>query len=344
MDKNLSKLVSILMPAFNVENYIEEAIQSVIAQTYPFWELIILDDFSTDATYEKALKFQSGKIRVYRNKKNLGVVQTRNILFTYARGKYIAIQDADDLSHPSRLEEQVKILQENPHYCLIGTGVEYFGEKKETYAQKIEHEELKTLLFFYNPIAHSTVMFNRELLTDQELYYNTYHFLAEDYELINRLLVTKTGYLTDKVLVKYRIHAGNTSHKSQQMILGQQFALFSHLYRIGMFVSLERIVLLHKILFIKTCKEDEIISSIKLLNELELINEQIGYYQAELFNRRIKELQAVFLFTNLLSREKYTFRLISIFHAALKARPLQISMLQRLKFYIKCLIFYSTKK
>jgi len=109
-----NSLVSVIMPAFNAENFIEIAVESVIAQTYSNWELFIIDDASTDATFSKAEKLakQDSRIKILQNQKNSGTGVSRNKGIKAAQGDFIAFLDADDQWKPKKLEIQLETMQE----------------------------------------------------------------------------------------------------------------------------------------------------------------------------------------------------------------------------------------
>ncbi len=109
------------MPAFNVENYIREAIESIINQTHQDWELLISDDGSSDNTKKIIDEYKDTRIRRFHNKKNLGNLATVNILLEHCRGRFIALQDADDFSEKRRLELQLSHLLQNRHVSACGT-------------------------------------------------------------------------------------------------------------------------------------------------------------------------------------------------------------------------------
>lgn len=122
--------VSVIMGVFNSAKKVGVAIESILNQTFTDFEFIICDDASTDNTYE-TIKEYAGKdkrIKLLKNEKNLGLAGTLNICLESARGKYIARMDDDDFSHPQRFEKQIKFLDENPEYAIVGTSKNYFDE------------------------------------------------------------------------------------------------------------------------------------------------------------------------------------------------------------------------
>jgi len=113
--------VSVVLPAYNVEDYIDEAVHSILAQTFTDLELIIVNDASTDRTPNKLRALDAPQVKIITNAGNLGIPKTRNIGTAQARGKYIAVQDGDDFSLPTRLAEQVAHMEANPEIALLGT-------------------------------------------------------------------------------------------------------------------------------------------------------------------------------------------------------------------------------
>lgn len=131
---NMDKKVSVIMPIFNVEKTLSEAVDSIIAQTYTNWQLIMCDDASTDGTYELAKSYAEkypDKIIVVRNEVNSKIRVTLNHCLKYADGEYIARMDGDDISVPTRFEKQVKFLEENPKYIVCGCAMIPFDDEGE---------------------------------------------------------------------------------------------------------------------------------------------------------------------------------------------------------------------
>ena len=113
-------LISIILPAYNAEKYLKEAIDSILAQTYTNFELIVINDGSTDKTEEIILSYQDSRIRYIKNEKNLKLIRTLNKGIGLAKGKYIARMDADDISLPHRLKEEVEFMEAHPNIGEIG--------------------------------------------------------------------------------------------------------------------------------------------------------------------------------------------------------------------------------
>ena len=122
-------LVSVIMPAYNAEKWIAEAIDSILNQTYDNIELIVWDDGSTDGTWGILKEYSSSNTRIYGTPKNSGVTYALNRLIEKSKGKYIARMDADDIAMPDRIEKQVKYLQNGLSVDVVGSGVRLFWDE-----------------------------------------------------------------------------------------------------------------------------------------------------------------------------------------------------------------------
>lgn len=198
--------ISVLMPVYNGELYVREAIESMLNQTFTDFELLVLDDGSTDRTEEIVLSFNDSRIRYHRNASNIGIANNLNIGLAKARGEYIARFDGDDVSLPDRLQVQINFLDTHPDVGLCSTAMQLFGKHSEVWIREHHPEAIKITMLFYSPVLHASSMFRRRLFLDHELTYRQEAFPAEDYELWSRAVkVCKLVNLPD-VLYNYRIH------------------------------------------------------------------------------------------------------------------------------------------
>lgn len=200
--------ISVIMPAYNAEKYIDEAIDSILNQTYKDFELIIINDGSTDNTKEIILKYDDPRIIYLENEKNRGIVKTLNKGLNQARGEYIARMDADDIAIYNRFEKQIEYLDDNKDVGILGTGIRIFGEniKPQERIFTTNPEQLKAELIFNSCIAHSTVMMRRSNLIDNGLQYNEKFPGREDFALWWEIVkVSKVNNISD-ILLNYRIH------------------------------------------------------------------------------------------------------------------------------------------
>lgn len=186
-------LVSIIIPTYNRFKMLERAIESVFQQSFSDWELIIIDDASTDETQKKMSELDSKekKVRYMRIPRitNKGISEYLNIGLRNARGKYIARIDDDDYwCHKDKLKIQVEFLENNPEYVIVGGGailVDDHGEEFFRYLKKETDEEIRTFALFSNPFTHVTVLFRKDIALQLGGYKQIKH--AEDMELWLRM-------------------------------------------------------------------------------------------------------------------------------------------------------------
>lgn len=206
-------LVSVIMPAYNAEKYIAEAIESVINQSYTNWELIIIDDGSTDNTANEINKYTDKRI-IFIKESNAGQSTQLNLGITIANGQYIAIAHADDINLVNRLSLQVAFLKENNNIDVCGSYIRTFNEK--TSEGRIiefptESDFCYSMLYYGNPLAHPAVMFKKSIFELYNLSYNKEQKAAEDYNLWIRLSKHCKISNIPKELVLYRLHNQQTS-------------------------------------------------------------------------------------------------------------------------------------
>ena len=204
-------LISVLLPVYNSELYIKEAVDSILNQTYSHFELIIIDDCSTDNTIAILRSYHDSRINLIVKSENTGYTNSLNYGISIAKGKYIARMDGDDISLPERFEKQVDFLENNPEVVLCGTQYQIIGTSK-TCNHPTEHDEIKAKLILGCYIAHPTVMFNKTFFDDNQLNYNTEMEPAEDYDLWSRVAFLGKIANLNEVFLDYRVHENQTSH------------------------------------------------------------------------------------------------------------------------------------
>ena len=207
-------ILSVLMPVFNSERFVAEAIESILNQTFPDFEFLILDDASTDKSFEIVKDFEKkdSRITVFKNEKNLGVVESRNKLINLSKGKYIAWIDSDDIAIENRLEKQIKFLEEHPEIGMVGTYpiiIDENDRKTGKWFFETEPQKLKIELFFHSPFLSSSVMIRRTGLPQN--FYDSKFPVAEDFDLYSKISESSSIANTPKFLVKYRINLNGLS-------------------------------------------------------------------------------------------------------------------------------------
>lgn len=233
--------VTVLLPIYNAEAFIEEAVKSILNQTYSDFELLCINDGSTDNSESILRNFSDTRIRIENNPSNIGLIATLNRGIDLAQGKYIARMDADDIALPNRLALQVKALEAAPQLALVSGFVECINTDGEvtgawnTDREAKTEQEIRLLLPRTNCIAHPTVMIRTTIA--RSFYYNLSQYAAEDWDLWLRIL--SAGFRIGKVnevVLQYRIHPTSVTnlHKAslplelrlmqfKQIFLKQQF-------------------------------------------------------------------------------------------------------------------------
>ncbi len=207
-------LVSVIMPVYNGEKYLAEAIDSILVQTFADFELLIVDDGSTDGSAEiiRAFEAKDCRVRFFQLKNNIGVSDARNLGISAATGDCIAGMDCDDVSLPQRLETQVDFLNANPNIGAVGTCCRVFSHDLARshfdFVVPQRHAEIALNLFIGAHFVNSTVMFRRQFLTSVGAYQPGQR-KAEDIELVSRLLdeTPITFANLPDILLHYRRHA-----------------------------------------------------------------------------------------------------------------------------------------
>lgn len=212
-------IISVLMPVYNGEKYLREAIDSILQQTFPDFELIICDDSSTDSSANIIHSYRDSRIKIIYNETNLGIVKTRNRLFHEASGEYVSIMDCDDIACPQKLEKQLDFLKNHPDYGLCGTWSKKINEQHHTvgYIQMPEQDtDIRINLLFQSSFVQSSVMIKKTL--GEHLYYRDEFPVAEDYDLWERLSHHTLMHNIPEFLLFYRWHEENISQNKANLL------------------------------------------------------------------------------------------------------------------------------
>jgi len=210
------------MPVYNAEVYLQEAIESILNQTFKDFEFIIIDGYSTDNSYEIIKKYAKidGRIVAIRTDENLKLIETLNMAIRIAKGKYIARMDADDISLSNRLQKQFDYMENNSEIGISGGTMQIIDTKGKVIGKRKYHlndEHIRKNIFLYSPFSHPLIIIRKEIL-DKTGCYDPEYSHAEDYELYFRIgKYAKFGNLED-ILLKYRVHKKSvTISKIQKM-------------------------------------------------------------------------------------------------------------------------------
>ncbi|PXV60959.1 glycosyl transferase family 2 [Dysgonomonas alginatilytica] len=233
-------LVSVLIPCYNVENYVIESVSSIMTQTYTNLEIIIINDSSSDGTANKLeeLARKDQRIKIYNNDVNLRLIKTLNKGVELCNGKYIARMDADDISFPSRIEKQVDFLERNLDYDIVSTMFYTFktdNSKRNLYINPVTHEELQAYLLFRSGICHPAVMIRKTLFTELGLKFEEKYLHVEDYALWSKALYCTRLANINEPLLYYRVHESQVSSLNEKKQIGNKKEVFRiHCEKLGL--------------------------------------------------------------------------------------------------------------
>lgn len=212
-------LVSVLIPVYNAEKYLTEAINSVLSQTFSNFELICIDDGSTDNSLSILESFakQDARVRIYSNVGNKGIAYTATKLAKLARGQYLAKMDADDVMVTDRLAKQVSFLQANPDIVVVGGQCILIDAQGREVGKKVLptlHRDIYRQIFALNSMHQPTVMINTTLVPKNALVYDSAVTPVDDYDMFFRLFEYGDFANLEDIVLKYRVYGESSTMKN----------------------------------------------------------------------------------------------------------------------------------
>ena len=205
MESNLP-LITVLMPVYNGVTYLNEAIESILNQTFQNFEFIIIDDGSTDDSVKIIKSYDDNRIRLVENRNNLGQSETLNKGLRLAKGKYIARMDQDDISMPERFKKQLDFMENNSDVDVCGSWVQLMGKYNGIIELETQSEEIKISLLTNQNLTHPAVMIRKSTLVKYELNYNPTFTIGNDYDLWVRMFDYCSFANLPEPLLKFRMH------------------------------------------------------------------------------------------------------------------------------------------
>jgi glycosyltransferase involved in cell wall biosynthesis len=332
------------MPVYNCAGFVGAAIESMLKQTLTDFELIVIDDHSTDGTKEIIAGFNNSRIVFVGKPCNTGLVESLNMGFKLAKGKYIARMDGDDISDVNRLEKQVQFLDQHSDIALCGTAYELMANRK-IMSYPAEHENIKLAMLNYCPFGHPTVMIRKSFIDANHLQYNNEFECAEDYELWVRCVwLGKTANIPE-VLLYYREHA-NQSSKINNYNQAKNSALcrIKMLQKVWDKASVDdkytRELLFQREIFGGTGDLEQML---QWMDTIEASNIKKSYFEPSKFSQYIlaKKLGAIRRFY--LHQTLYNPGVLYKFLTSGKLYLSSFTRLESLKLAVKCLIFWRNK-
>lgn len=222
MDKGIAKpQLSVILSVYNGADYLRAAVDSILSQTFRNFELILINDGSTDSSKEIIESYDDPRIRLI-NQENHGLVFSLNRGFSLAAGEYIARMDADDISSPSRLEKQMEVISSKPEVAVVGSFFSYIDEEDNhldtVMASPTKDIDIKRSLYVANPLAHGSTLIRKSVWKAVGGYIDTYKS-TEDFELWRKIAdLPKTKFaIVPEVLYWYRINPNGISKRGEEI-------------------------------------------------------------------------------------------------------------------------------
>lgn len=228
--ESMKPLISVIMAAYNAEQFIAASIDSVFSQTYDNWELIIIDDCSTDSTVKIVESYNSDKIVLLQNEKNRGPAFSRNRGLSSAKGDYIAILDSDDIALDDRFETQISQFLTNPKLVFTSGAASVIDQNGKDlniiYSSPMDYQKLKLNVLFRCPVIHSTVMYDAKFICENGLSYDLEYPCNQDYKMWTDFALFEDIQMNvdSRIYVKYRVSPNQISTKKRaiQLVYGKK--------------------------------------------------------------------------------------------------------------------------
>lgn len=283
-------LVTVLMPAYDAAAFVREAVDSILGQTVGDFELLVVDDGSTDQTLAILRSYRDPRIRIVESPVNQGITAALNRGLELAEGRYVLRMDADDISLPDRIEKQVRYMEEHPEVGVCGGSIHGFNATRDFEAPKPSaqsHEPMACTLPFGTVLLHPTVIFRGELFRSG-LRYDPDYPHAEDYELWCRLArITRLAVLP-AIVLRYRMHGRSISSRfhRDQLETTRRIRL-REVRAIGVEPTSEEAVLHHALSGGKLPPGGSLDDARRWFDTLAAANHQSRYIPVEAFDRAL---------------------------------------------------------
>ena len=211
---NTNPLVSVLMPVYNAEKHLQEAMDSILNQSYTNFEFVIINDGSKDNSETIINSYQDTRIKLIVNPANKGLIYSLNEGISQCTGKYIVRMDADDISLPDRIKEQVNFMEAHPEVGVCGCDYVHFnGTSEKKYSAMTDHDEIMSYMIFNSAIVHPSLILRTSVLQTLQPVFNEGYSHSEDYELWSKLLFKCKFSAVSKLLFKYRVHEAQVTNQ-----------------------------------------------------------------------------------------------------------------------------------
>ncbi len=328
--------ITVLMPVYNAEKYLADAIDSILNQSFNDFELLIINDGSTDSSEKIILSYSDSRVRYMKNEKNIKLIATLNKGIEIANGKYIARMDADDVSLPSRLQVQFDFMESNPNVALCGSWFELIGDRTGIAKYGGEHNEIMMKMLYQCHFCHPSVIMRKSMIDTFDVKFDSAYIHAEDYDFFVRIGEKYKLANIQTALLKYRIHERSVSASNKAIQNNNSALVKKRLFeKTGLAISENdidffRTVMQHEYEFTK----DYLHKAELLLDKLVAANKISAYFENVFFDTYVAQLWFNVAFNSsrlgMFAFNKFSNSSLAKYHT--------LSGLDKMKFFIKALL------
>ncbi len=302
------------MSVYNEERYLRDAIDSILAQTVQDFELIIVDDGSTDQTREILSEYRDPRIQVFCNETNCGLTVNLNRALDAAKGSFIARMDGDDIAHPNRFEKELEYLRRHPNLKLISCRTKTFGNQNLQSDITGNPEYLRCRMLVRPVLAHPGFMARGEVFRELGYRYDESFRQAQDYDLAARLTRQYSIGICPEVLLEYRAHEGQVSSKAG----GRQFQNADRvrerlLWELEIGLTEQEWDIYHQLVLEKSADDIEIyVQAIRIIDRIVDQNKKLSVYDEMILKNALGRIVSDWIIRS--KRKKLYTRAREIFH------------------------------
>lgn len=342
---NISPKITVLLPVYNCELYIQTAVDSILNQTFTDFELLIIDDASTDATVSILKKIDDSRIQLIEKPVNTGYTNSLNFGLKLVKGEYIARMDGDDICMPERFAKQIAYLDTHLDVVVCGTTYKIIGNDKPIVLPE-SHEAIKRGLLWGNCISHPSVMIRKKVLDDFSIIYDTSKEPAEDYDMWVRLLSMGKLHNLQEVLLEYRVYGNQVSRTRAEE---QKKNDVQSKFKLLQYLNIDWDIHEHHFLERNFRKTDAVdFKDLKIFKQVQhklaVANANNGFFDAKGFSQYLVELEADVLRKYFLKQKRYSPLLYFDYLMAKYKWKVQLTTKQELKLAVKSLVFWKTQR
>lgn len=327
------------MPTYNVAPYVREAIDSVLQQTYHDFELLVIDDCSTDNTVEVVRNIDDPRIHIVQNEKNVGLAENLNRGLSHITTEYVTRMDGDDIAEPRWLEREVAILDNHPDIGICSGGFERFGTVKSLVRFPEHHEDCMANMLFECSVIVPT--FRMSLYRDHGLRYSTESFPAEDYRFWAECLRVTKIYNIQETLFHYRMHPTQicTARRKEQQHKVAQVRLYMLEWLSGDFTEEDQAYYTGQFMTPQIASKQDYQERKAFCRKMIEKNQSVGHFDEEALRRRLDKHLRITLYSTIVERyfrNRYT--LLAYMRYLFSGMALRCGCKYETKFLLKSLL------